>query len=119
MRVVDVFLAFPAILLALALVAVLGASAGSVIIALALVFWTQYARIVRAATLAEREKAYIEAARAIGAGEELDGGGSRPRNDAGDQRGDDDRGQHRSANEGGWREPPPQPGSTRSGYAGR
>ena len=69
MRVVDVFLAFPAILLALALVAVLGASAGSVIIALALVFWTQYARIVRAATLAEREKAYVEAARAIGAGD--------------------------------------------------
>src|SRR3990172_2865044 len=69
MRVVDVFLAFPAILLALALVAVLGAGAGSVIIALALVFWTQYARIVRAATLAEREKAYVEAARAIGAGD--------------------------------------------------
>ena len=69
MRVVDIFLAFPAILLALALVAVLGADAGSVIIALALVFWTQYARIVRAATLAEREKAYVEAARAIGAGD--------------------------------------------------
>ena len=69
MRIVDVFLAFPAILLALALVAVLGAGVGSVIIALALVFWTQYARIVRAATLAEREKAYVEAARAIGAGD--------------------------------------------------
>jgi peptide/nickel transport system permease protein len=69
MRIVDVFLAFPAILLALALVAVLGAGAGSVIVALALVFWTQYARVVRAATLAEREKAYVEAARAIGAGD--------------------------------------------------
>ena len=69
MRIVDVFLAFPAILLALALVAVLGAGLSSVIIALALVFWTQYARVVRAATLAEREKAYVEAARAIGAGD--------------------------------------------------
>lgn len=69
MRIVDVFLAFPAILLALALVAALGAGVGSVIIALALVFWTQYARVVRAATLAERERAYVEAARAIGAGD--------------------------------------------------
>ena len=68
MRTVDVFLAFPAILLALALVAVLGAGVTSVITALVLVFWTQYARVVRAATLAEKEKAYVEAARAIGAG---------------------------------------------------
>jgi peptide/nickel transport system permease protein len=69
MRVVDVFLAFPAILLALALVAVLGAGVGSVIAALILVFWTQYARVVRAATLSEKERAYVEAARAIGAGD--------------------------------------------------
>jgi len=67
MRTVDVFLAFPAILLALALVAVLGAGITSVIVALTLVFWTQYARVVRAATLSEKEKAYVEAARAIGA----------------------------------------------------
>ncbi len=69
MRVVDIFLAFPAILLALALVVVLGAGASSVVIALVLVFWTQYARVVRASTLAEREKAYVEAARALGAGD--------------------------------------------------
>lgn len=69
MRIVDVFLAFPAILLALALVAVLGAGITSVITALVLVFWTQYARVVRAATLAEKEKAYVEAARATGAGD--------------------------------------------------
>jgi peptide/nickel transport system permease protein len=68
MRTVDIFLAFPAILLALALVAVLGAGVTSVIVALTLVFWTQYARVVRAATLSEKEKAYVEAARAIGAG---------------------------------------------------
>lgn len=69
MRLVDVFLAFPAILLALALVAALGAGMTSVIAALVLVFWTQYARVVRAVTLAEKEKVYVEAARAIGAGE--------------------------------------------------
>ncbi|MDR7572870.1 MAG: ABC transporter permease [Armatimonadota bacterium] len=69
MRLVDTFLAFPAILLALALVAALGAGVTSVIIALVLVFWTQYARVVRAVTLAEKEKAYVEAARAIGAGD--------------------------------------------------
>ncbi|HXF83714.1 MAG TPA: ABC transporter permease [bacterium] len=69
MRLVDTFLAFPAILLALALVAVLGPGVGSVIIALALVFWTQYARVVRAVTLAEKAKAYVEGARAIGAGD--------------------------------------------------
>lgn len=69
MRLVDVFLAFPAILLALALVAALGAGMTSVIAALVLVFWTQYARVVRAVTLAEKEKAYVEAARAIGAGD--------------------------------------------------
>ncbi len=69
MRVVDIFLAFPAILLALALVVVLGAGASSVVIALVLVFWTQYARVVRASTLAEREKAYVEATRALGAGD--------------------------------------------------
>lgn len=69
MRVVDIFLAFPAILLALALVAVLGAGVGSVIFALILVSWTQYARVVRAATLSEKERAHVEAARALGAGD--------------------------------------------------
>ena|SRR5712691_3323839 len=67
MRIVDVFLAFPAILLALALVAVLGAGITSVVTALTLVFWTQYARVVRATALAEKQKVYVEAARAIGA----------------------------------------------------
>ncbi|HEV8339575.1 MAG TPA: ABC transporter permease [bacterium] len=69
MRLVDVFLAFPAILLALALVATLGAGVSSVIIALILVFWTQYARVVHGATLAVKERSFVEAARAIGAGD--------------------------------------------------
>ena len=67
MRLVDVFLSFPAILLALALVAVLGAGVTSVITALTLVFWTQYARVIRASALAEKQKVYVEAATAVGA----------------------------------------------------
>ena len=67
MRIVDIFLSFPAILLALALVAVLGAGVTSVITALTLVFWTQYARVIRASALAEKQKVYVEAATAVGA----------------------------------------------------
>jgi peptide/nickel transport system permease protein len=66
MRVVDVFLSFPAILLALALVAVLGTGLGNLIIALALVSWTTYARVVRASTLSIKEEEYITAARVVG-----------------------------------------------------
>lgn len=66
MRMVDVFLSFPAILLALALVAVLGTGLGNLIIALGLVAWTTYARVVRASTLAIKEEEYITAARVIG-----------------------------------------------------
>jgi peptide/nickel transport system permease protein len=69
MRAVDVFLAFPAILLALALVAALGAGVSSVTLALILVFWTQYARVVHGATLAAKEREYVVAARAVGAGD--------------------------------------------------
>jgi peptide/nickel transport system permease protein len=66
MRVVDVFLSFPAILLALALVAALGTGLGNLIVALALVTWTTYARVVRASTLAIKEEEYITAARVVG-----------------------------------------------------
>jgi peptide/nickel transport system permease protein len=67
MRLVDVFLSFPAILLALSLVAVLGTGVQNIIIALALVSWTTYARVVRASTLAIKEEEYVLAARIIGA----------------------------------------------------
>ena len=69
MRVVDVLLAFPGILLAIALAGVLGPSLGNVILALSVIGWTGYARLVRAETLALRERPHVEAARAIGAGE--------------------------------------------------
>lgn len=66
MRLVDVFLSFPAILLALALVAALGTGIGNLILALALVAWTTYARVVRASTLAIKEEEYVTAAHVIG-----------------------------------------------------
>src|SRR5438477_11599591 len=66
MRVVDAMMSFPDILLAIALVAVLGASIANVILALAVVYTPRVARVVRASTLVVRELLYIEAARALG-----------------------------------------------------
>jgi len=66
MRLVDAMMSFPDILLAIALVAVLGASMTNVILALAIVYTPRVARVVRASTLVVRELLYIEAARAIG-----------------------------------------------------
>ncbi len=68
MRVVDVLLAFPGILLAIALTAVTGPSVVNVIVALSVRGWTGYARLVRGQVLIEREQGYVEAARALGAG---------------------------------------------------
>lgn len=67
MRIVDVFLAFPPILLALTLVAALGASAFSVTVALGLVYWTAYARVIRSSILAWKNEDFVEANRALGA----------------------------------------------------
>jgi len=62
MRIVDIQLAFPSILIALILLALLGQGVGKIVIALVAVQWAYYARTVRAAALAERRKEYIEAA---------------------------------------------------------
>ena len=62
MRVVDIQLSFPAILVALVLLALLGKGVDKVIIALAIVQWALYARTVRAAAMVERRKEYFEAA---------------------------------------------------------
>ena len=67
MRITDIFLGFPALILALAIVAVLGPGIVNVSLALIVVFWTEYARVVRSTTLVLREQAYISAARALGA----------------------------------------------------
>lgn len=69
MRLVDIFLAFPVILLAIALVAALGPSGRNVMIALGLVYWTQYARVVRSSVLAVKEEDFVTAAGALGAGD--------------------------------------------------
>ena len=67
MRLIDILMAFPSILLAIALVAVLGPSLQNAMIAVGIVGIPQFARIVRSAVLSVKETEYIEAARAIGA----------------------------------------------------
>ncbi|HEX2199208.1 MAG TPA: ABC transporter permease [Burkholderiales bacterium] len=67
-RVMDVFFAFPVIILALAVVAVLGTGAGNVILAIAAPMIPRCARVVRSSALAVREMPYIDAARASGYG---------------------------------------------------
>jgi peptide/nickel transport system permease protein len=66
MRVVDIQLGFPAILVALILLAVLGKGVDKIIIALVCVQWAYYARTARSAALVERSKEYIDAARGLG-----------------------------------------------------
>jgi len=67
MRITDVFLSFPPLLLAMAISAILGASLVNVMIAIAIAWWPWYARLVRAEAVSIRERAYVEAARAAGA----------------------------------------------------
>jgi peptide/nickel transport system permease protein len=67
-RVMDVLLAFPGLLLAIALVAVLGPSLGNVVLALTVIGWVGYARLVRGQVLRAREFEYVVAAKALGAG---------------------------------------------------
>lgn len=66
MRVTDIFLAFPSLILAMAISAALGPSLTNVMIAVALVSWPTYARLIRAQVLALREREFVEAARALG-----------------------------------------------------
>lgn len=65
MRVVDIQLSFPAILIALILLAVLGQGADKIIVALITVQWAYYTRTVRASALVEKQKEYIEAAKVL------------------------------------------------------
>ncbi|HEY8134377.1 MAG TPA: nickel transporter permease [Thermoanaerobaculia bacterium] len=67
MRLTDILLAFPGILLAIALVAVLGPKLPNVILALATIGWVGYARLVRGQVLKVREMEYVTAAKALGA----------------------------------------------------
>ena len=67
MRVVDVQLAFPSLLLAIAILAVLGSSVANVILVLSIASWATFCRVARAQTLALRQTEFIEASRTIGA----------------------------------------------------
>lgn len=69
MRAMDVLLAFPSLLLALAVVGTLGPGIRNAVIAIAIVNVPQYARIVRSVVLGAREEEYVQAARALGAGD--------------------------------------------------
>lgn len=66
MRITDIFLAFPAIILAMAIAASLGPNLRNTVIALTLVYWPWYARLVRGQVLQIRERDYVEAARSVG-----------------------------------------------------
>lgn len=66
MRLVDLQLSFPSILIALVLLALLGQGADKIVMALIAVQWAYYARTVRAAALVEKSKEYIDAARCLG-----------------------------------------------------
>jgi peptide/nickel transport system permease protein len=68
MRVTDVFLSVPALILALAVVGALGPGIVNAMLALSLVWWPGYVRLVQGKTLALRQETYVEAARAIGTG---------------------------------------------------
>ena len=68
MRVMDIILAFPSLLLALVLVAILGPSLTNAMIAIAIVLQPHYVRLTRAAVLGERNKDYVTSARVAGAG---------------------------------------------------
>jgi dipeptide transport system permease protein len=65
-RLVDVWMAFPAVLLSILLVAILGTGLDSVIAAIVVIDWTRFCRVVRTATMAQARMDYVTAARAIG-----------------------------------------------------
>ena len=67
MRLTDVFITFPQLLLAMAIMAVWGAGFGNVVFALTVTGWTSFARIIRAEALSLRNGEYIQAARSLGA----------------------------------------------------
>lgn len=67
MRVTDLFLAFPALILAAAIAATFGGGMGPTMTALAAVFWPWYARVIRSRVLSLKEQEFVSAARALGA----------------------------------------------------
>ena len=68
MRVIDLFMAFPPIILAMAITAALGPDIRNAVLALLVVWWPGYGRMMRALVLASKTREYVEAARSVGAG---------------------------------------------------
>jgi len=68
LRITDIFFAFPGLVLALVFAALFGKTIDTLTIAVLLVWWPPYVRLIRGQVLAEKEKAYVEALRAMGAG---------------------------------------------------
>jgi peptide/nickel transport system permease protein len=66
MRLADIFMSFPSMILILVLVAVVGTSVWSVVVVIGILGWPQYARLIRSRVLSVREMEYVESARAIG-----------------------------------------------------
>ncbi len=66
MRITDLFFAFPAIILAMALVAALGPALHNAVLAIVVVSWPQYARVSRSLVLSARSAEYVQAARLLG-----------------------------------------------------
>lgn len=71
MRITDIFFAFPSLILAMAIAGALGPSLQNALIAVAVVTWPVYARLVRGQVLILRERDFVQAARAVGAGDGL------------------------------------------------
>ena len=67
-RLVEIWMAFPAVLLSIVLVAVMGTGLHSVIIAIAVIDWTRFCRVVRAETMAQKERDYVASAVTVGLG---------------------------------------------------
>ena len=67
-RLVDIWMAFPAVLLSIVLVAVMGTGLHSVIIAIAVIDWTRFCRVVRAETMMQKQQDYVASALTIGLG---------------------------------------------------
>jgi peptide/nickel transport system permease protein len=66
MRIVDIFLAIPELIFALAIAAMLGPSFTNIILALAIVYWVKYARIIRGQIMHIKQNDYVDSARVIG-----------------------------------------------------
>lgn len=69
MRITDVFMAFPTIILAMAIAAALGPNISNAVIAISIVWWPNYARVVRSLVISVKENEYVSASRAVGATE--------------------------------------------------